>query len=139
MKNKSLLPPFTLRVRDRSGSETKGRNYPSLAKRGEGRFSEQYVYSIMDSLVIHSRHQVTRHRELFTPWGSSTIRIKTDGNLAAVLRAPEINIRRDVVIGRYFTRRRMTEIISTWVNEKIWGGTYMSVLDDLKKLLNKVL
>jgi hypothetical protein len=27
-------PPFTLRVRDRSGSETKGRNYPSLAKRG---------------------------------------------------------------------------------------------------------
>jgi hypothetical protein len=33
----------------------------------------------------------------------------------------------------------MTEIMSTWVNEKIWGGTYMSVLDDLKKLLNKVL
>jgi len=32
---------------------TKGRNYPSLAKRGEGRFSEQYVYSIMDSSVIH--------------------------------------------------------------------------------------
>ena len=36
----------------------KGRNYPSLAKskrpdhgRGEGRFSEEYVFSIMDSLV----------------------------------------------------------------------------------------
>ena len=28
-----------------------GRNSPSLVKRGQGRFSEQYVYSIMDSLV----------------------------------------------------------------------------------------
>jgi hypothetical protein len=35
-----LLPPFA-----------KGRNYPSLEKRGEGRFSEEYVFSIMDSLV----------------------------------------------------------------------------------------
>jgi hypothetical protein len=34
-KIKSLLPPFT-----------KGRNYPSLAKRGEGRFSEAYVFFI---------------------------------------------------------------------------------------------
>jgi len=39
-KTKSLLP-----------SLYKGRNYPSLAKRGEGRFSEEYVFSIMDSLV----------------------------------------------------------------------------------------
>jgi hypothetical protein len=31
----------------------KGRNYPSLEKRGEGRFSEEeeYVFSIMDPLV----------------------------------------------------------------------------------------
>jgi hypothetical protein len=29
----------------------KGRNYPSLTKRGEGRFSEEYLFSIMDSLV----------------------------------------------------------------------------------------
>jgi len=39
-KTKSLLP-----------SLYKGRNDPSLAKRGEGRFSEEYVFSIMDSLV----------------------------------------------------------------------------------------
>jgi hypothetical protein len=31
-----------------------GRNYPSLAKRGEGRFSEDY-FSIMDSLAIEKR------------------------------------------------------------------------------------
>jgi hypothetical protein len=37
---KSLLP-----------SLYKGRNYPSLAKRGKGRFSEQDVFSIMGSLV----------------------------------------------------------------------------------------
>jgi len=37
---KSLLP-----------SLYKERNYPSLAKRGEGRFSEQYVFSITDSSV----------------------------------------------------------------------------------------
>ncbi len=29
----------------------KGGITPSLAKRGKGRFSEQYVFSIMDSLV----------------------------------------------------------------------------------------
>jgi len=29
----------------------KGGNYPSLAKRGKGRFSEQYVFSIRDSFV----------------------------------------------------------------------------------------
>jgi len=40
LKTKSLLT-----------SLYKGRNYPSLAKRGKGRFSEQYVFSIMDSLV----------------------------------------------------------------------------------------
>jgi len=39
---------------------TKGRNYPSLAKRGEGRFSNQYVYSIMDSLVIDREILKTR-------------------------------------------------------------------------------
>jgi hypothetical protein len=27
-------------------SSTKGRNYPSLVKRGEGRFSEAYVFFI---------------------------------------------------------------------------------------------
>jgi len=52
LKTKSLLP-----------SLTKGRNYPSLvagprgplarrAKRGEGRFSEAYVFFIMNSLVM---------------------------------------------------------------------------------------
>jgi hypothetical protein len=41
---KSLLP-----------SLYKGRNYPSLAERGEGRFSEQYVFSMMDSLVTEER------------------------------------------------------------------------------------
>jgi len=40
-KTKSLPPPFT-----------KGRSYPSLVKRGKGRFSKQYVFSIMDSLVL---------------------------------------------------------------------------------------
>jgi hypothetical protein len=30
----------------------------------------------------------------------------------------------------------MTEIMSKWVKEKIWGGTYMSILDDLKKIFN---
>jgi len=34
------IPPFA-----------KGRNFPSLAKRGWGRFSERYVFSITDSLV----------------------------------------------------------------------------------------
>jgi len=46
------FPPFTLRARGPLGPAAKGRNYPSLAKRGEGRFSEEYVFSIMDSLVI---------------------------------------------------------------------------------------
>jgi hypothetical protein len=36
----TAAPPFT-----------KGRNYPSLIKRGEGRFSEEYVCLVMDSLV----------------------------------------------------------------------------------------
>jgi hypothetical protein len=40
LKTKSLLP-----------SLCKGRNYPSLAKRGEGRFCEEYVFSIMDYSV----------------------------------------------------------------------------------------
>jgi len=51
--------PFALQVsfrlvepssseRDRSGSETKGRDYPSLIKRGEGRFFG-YVFSIEES------------------------------------------------------------------------------------------
>jgi hypothetical protein len=34
---------------------TKGRNFPSLAKRGQGRFSQQYVFSIMDSFVIFGK------------------------------------------------------------------------------------
>jgi hypothetical protein len=42
-KTKSLLP-----------SLSKGRNYPSLAKRGEGRFSEAHVFFIMDSLVTYN-------------------------------------------------------------------------------------
>jgi len=45
------LPPFTLRARGPLGPAAKGRNYPSLAKRGEGRFSEAYVLFIMDALV----------------------------------------------------------------------------------------
>jgi hypothetical protein len=39
LKTNPSSPPFT-----------KGRNYPSLAKRGKGRFSKQYVFSIMDFL-----------------------------------------------------------------------------------------
>jgi hypothetical protein len=35
----------------------KGRNYPSLAKRGKGRFSECDVFSIMDSLVNRLLHE----------------------------------------------------------------------------------
>jgi hypothetical protein len=31
----------------------RGRNYPSLAKRGEGRFSEAYVFFIPDSHPFH--------------------------------------------------------------------------------------
>ncbi len=30
----------------------KGRNYPSLVKRGKGRFSETFVFFIMEPLVI---------------------------------------------------------------------------------------
>jgi hypothetical protein len=41
LKINPSFPPFA-----------KGRNYPSLKKRGEGRFSEEYVLSIMDSSVI---------------------------------------------------------------------------------------
>ena len=36
---------------------------PSLAKRGQGRFSQQYVFSIMDSLI--SKGQVTYSSFLF--------------------------------------------------------------------------
>jgi hypothetical protein len=39
LKTKSLLPSPAYR----QAGFTKGRNYPSLAKRGKGRFSEQYV------------------------------------------------------------------------------------------------
>jgi hypothetical protein len=41
LKINPSFPPFA-----------KGRNYPSLEKRGEGRFSEEYAFSIMDFLVI---------------------------------------------------------------------------------------
>jgi hypothetical protein len=40
LKINPTFPPFA-----------KGRNYPFLEKRGEGRFSEEHVFSIMDSLV----------------------------------------------------------------------------------------
>jgi hypothetical protein len=33
----------------------KGGISPSLAKRGQGRFSQQYVFSIMDSFVIFGK------------------------------------------------------------------------------------
>jgi hypothetical protein len=50
-ETKSLLPPCLRRSGYPQAGFAKGRNYPSLAKRGEGRFSEKYVFSIMDSLV----------------------------------------------------------------------------------------
>jgi hypothetical protein len=46
-KTKSLLPSPAYQ----QAGFTKGRNYPSLAKRGEGRFPERSVFFIMDSLV----------------------------------------------------------------------------------------
>jgi hypothetical protein len=46
-----IPPPLPLLAAQALAQRAKGRNYPSLAKRGEGRFSEQYVFSIMDSLV----------------------------------------------------------------------------------------
>jgi hypothetical protein len=55
-KTKSLLP-----------SLYKRRNYPSLAKRGEGRFSEEYVFSIMDSLVIQSKNPTIVRFEVTDP------------------------------------------------------------------------
>jgi len=61
-KTKSLLPSPAYR---RAGF-TKGRNFPLFgrrrigplarrAKRGQGRFSQQYVFSIMDSFVIFGK------------------------------------------------------------------------------------
>jgi len=35
-----------------AGRLYKREEFPSLEKRGEGRFSKEYVFSIMDSLVI---------------------------------------------------------------------------------------
>ena len=46
MGAKSLLP-----------SLYKREEFPSLSKRGQGRFSEGYIYSIMDSLV-HGKHMI---------------------------------------------------------------------------------
>jgi hypothetical protein len=45
VEDKSLLPSPAYR----QAGFAKGRNYPSLAKRGGGRFSKEYVFSIMDS------------------------------------------------------------------------------------------
>jgi len=42
---KSLLTSLCLPARQ--GKHAKGRNYPSLAKRGEGRFCEEYVFSLL--------------------------------------------------------------------------------------------
>jgi hypothetical protein len=42
--NKSLLPFPAYR----QAGFTKGKNYPSLAKRGEGRFSDAPVFFVMD-------------------------------------------------------------------------------------------
>ncbi len=56
MKTKSLLTSLLRQAQDGEPVEpfTKGRNYPSLAKRGEGRFSEIHVYFIKGSLATLS-------------------------------------------------------------------------------------
>jgi len=53
-----LYPPFAClwQGNDTKGEGTpsfrKGRNFPSLEKRGQGRFLQEYVSSIMGTLII---------------------------------------------------------------------------------------
>jgi len=63
LKLKSLLPSLLRQAQDGEHVEpfAKGRNDPSFPKRGRRRFSEQYVFSIMDSLVIQT-HLIKSHR-----------------------------------------------------------------------------
>jgi len=56
MEAKPLLP-----------SPLKREEYPSLAKRGQGRFSDKYVCSIMDSLVKPSRLKYLKYLNTLTP------------------------------------------------------------------------
>jgi len=63
---------WTLKTNPSSPSFTKGRNYPSLAKRGQGRFSETYVFFIMDSLVFLSWRQ-KNYSSVMTPSASSLV------------------------------------------------------------------
>ena len=52
MDTEDQIPPsLPLLAAQALAQRAKGRNSPSLAKRGEGRFSEAYVFFIMDSLV----------------------------------------------------------------------------------------
>ena len=46
-----IPPSLPLLAAQALAQRAKGRNYPSLAKRGQGRFSEAYVFFIVDSLV----------------------------------------------------------------------------------------
>jgi hypothetical protein len=39
-----------------------GRNYPSLTKRGEGRFSNDYVNSILGPFIKHRRDRKTNRK-----------------------------------------------------------------------------
>jgi hypothetical protein len=49
LETKFLLIHFTRRAS--AGAAGKREKYPSLEKRGQGRFSEEYVFLIMDSEV----------------------------------------------------------------------------------------
>ena len=46
----------TLETKSLLTSLCKGRKFPSLAKRGGGRFSGEYVFSIMDSFVNENHY-----------------------------------------------------------------------------------
>jgi len=65
-------------------AETRYENYPSLAKRGEGRFLEEYAYSIMDLLVTHHWDEYTLFAQLI-----STKCEKIESNLKASADCPE--------------------------------------------------